>query len=533
MMRISRRAFLAGAAGAAGLAALRCGGSEETGPSGATPTTGAIKRGGIYRFGTTTPALSIDPHTEVTTGLAFICFIYGYLLHQVDAPPRLVFDHAESLEQPDERTFIFKMRRGIQFQNIPPANGREVAAEDARYSFERIASLDSTPFWTSWMDRKLASDAYTFDVHLSKPYAYSLGEIGGIRTAIVPKEAVEEFGDLKSHGLGSGPFQVESLSRGETMDMVRNPNYYVEGIPYVDGMSWRIIPDDSSLRAAFKARQLDVYSPPAKPQADDVVGFSEDVVLTKAPNLAIFMINLNEIAVPALQDIRVREAMDISLDRDAMIEKLAFGEGKVTGPVSWGLEFWSLPQEELRTRFKRDIPRARQLLQAAGVSDLRLALKFPSAIGTTGGTADLASMIKEQLKDAGITIELVASELGTWVADLFNQDFELMVGAGLPYGSEYLPLQFNHTYNWTRKANPVRKPEPEIDALLDQILETVDVNRRQELALEVQRKILDRHGPFLYLYAPYSFTARWNYVKGYEDVIPDMIAYTYDMWLDK
>jgi ABC-type transport system substrate-binding protein len=142
-------------------------------------------------------------------------------------------------------------------------------------------------------------------------------------------------------------------------------------------------------------------------------------------------------------------------------------------------------------------------------------------------------MIKEQLKEAGITIDLVSQELGAWIADLSSQNFELMVGPGLPYGDENLPLQFNHTYNWTREANPVRKPEPEIDALLDRILETVDIDERQELALEVQGKILDRHGPFIYLYAPYGYTARWDYVRGYEDVIPDMIAYTYDMWLNK
>jgi peptide/nickel transport system substrate-binding protein len=532
MRPISRRAFVAGAAAAAALAGLRCGGSGEEAPQ-ATPTTGAVKRGGIYRLGTTTPALSIDPHTEVTMGLAFISFIYGYLLHQVDAPPRLVFDHAESLEQPDDLTFVFKMRPGIHFQDLPPANGREVIAEDVRYSFQRIASLMSTTFWTNIIQSLSVPEPYTLEVRVSGPYAYAMAEFGGIRTAIVAREAVEEFGDLKSHGLGSGPFQVASLSRGETMDMARNPNYYVEGIPYLDGISWSIIPDDSSLRAAFKAKQLDVYLPPAKPQADDVVGFSRDVLLTKAPSLAIFMMNLNEIAAPVLQDIRVREAMDLSLDRDAMIEKLAFGEGKVTGPVSWGLEFWSLPQEELRARFQRDIPRARQLLDAAGVSDLRLSLKFPSNAGGTGGLVNLASMIKEQLKEAGITIELVSMELGAWVADLSDQNFELMVGPGLPYADENLPLQFNHTYNWTRKSNPVHKPDPEIDALLDQILVTADVNERQALALEVQRKILDRHGPFLYLYAPYSFTARWSYVKGYEDVIPDMVPYTYDMWLDK
>jgi peptide/nickel transport system substrate-binding protein len=532
MPKISRRAFLAGAAATAGLAALRCGGKQEgTTLTGATPTAGPVKSGGAFRLGTTIPAMSIDPHTEVTMGLAFICFIYGYLLHEIqqpEGPPTLVFDHAESLERPDDLTSIFKLRRGIHFQDLPPASGREFVAEDAVYSFDRIASLQSTPFWSQGIESKSAPDPYTFQVRLTGPYAYTMAEFGGIRTAIVPKEAVEQFGDLKSHGLGSGPFQVASFSRGETMEMVRNPNYYVAGIPYVDGMSWRIIPDDSSLKAAFKAQQLDVYSPPTKIQADEVATMSDDVILTKAANLAIFMINLNEIAVPALQDERVREAMDLSLDRDAMIEKLCFGEGNYTGPVAWGLEFWSLPQDELRRRYKRDVARARQLLGAAGVTDLTLELKFPS-----GATADLAAMIKEQMAEAGITVNLVPQELGTWVADLFDQNFQLMVGGGLPYDDEHLPLQFNHTKNWTRDANPVHLPEPENDALLDQILVTPDVQERQKLVLEVTRKIIDRHGPFLYLYAPYSYTARWRYVRGYDDIVPGRIAYTYDMWLDK
>jgi peptide/nickel transport system substrate-binding protein len=484
----------------------------------------------MLRLGSTIPAVSIDPHTEVTMGLAFISFVYGYLLHEIqqpDGPPTLLFDHAESLEQPDDLTYLFKLNAGIRFQDLPPVSGREFVAEDAVYSFDRIGSVQSTPFWSEGIVGKSAPDPYTFEVRSAGPYAYTMGEFGGIRTAMVAKEAVEQFGDLKSHGLGSGPFQVASLSRGETMEMVRNPNYYREGIPYLDGMSWRIIADDSSLRAAFTAQQMDVYTPPTRIQADEVAKI-EDVVLNKGANLAIYMINLNEIAAPVLQDVRVREAMDLSLDRDAMIEKLCFGEGNYTGPVSWGLEFWSLPQDELRRRYKRDVAKARQLLSAAGVSDLSLTLKFPA-----GGTADLASMIKEHFAEAGITVNLIPLELGAWISDLMSQNFELMVGGGLPYGDEHLPLQFNHTKNWTRKANPVHLPEPETDALLDQIRETVDVSERQKLVLEATRTIIDRHGPFLYLYAPYTYVARWKHVKGYEDVVPGMIAYTYDMWLDK
>jgi peptide/nickel transport system substrate-binding protein len=531
MKRVSRRAFLAGAAGAASLVALRCGGDEETAPADATPTVGAPKRGGVLRQGSTFPALNIDPHKDLTLGLAFTPYIYGYLLHEIDhlqGPPTFVFDHAESVEQPDELTYIFKLHQGVRFHDLPPVNGREFVAEDVLYSFDRLTSIASTPFWKTGIASKSAPDPYTLQMGLSGPYAYTMAEFGGHRTVIVPKEAVDEFGSLESHGLGSGPFQVASFTRGESMDAVRNPNYYRQGIPYLDGMSWRIIPDDSSLKAAFKARQLDVYGPPTKLQADDAAGAGEDVVLVTNPSLTIFQYFMNELSHPALQDKRVREAMDVSIDRDAMIQKLAFGEGKVCGPVSWGLEFWSLPQDELRERYKRDVAKARQLLEAAGASDLTLDMKFYS-----GTPTDLAAMIKDQMADAGITINLVPVEIGTWYADRSTLNYQLMCREQIPYPSEQYVLQFFHTKNWTRDQPPIHQEEPELDALLDKILATPDIDERQKLVVQATRMVLDRHGPFVSCFAPYAYTARWDYVRGYEEVEPTAVLYSYDMWLDK
>lgn len=531
MGKIPRRRFLTvmAATAGAGILAARCGGGGKSAQPG-TATLGPVKKGGVFHFASTMPALSIDPHTDVTMGLAYIALMYGYLFHQFQQPqgaPLVVFDHAESLENPDELTYVFKMRSGIRFQDLPPVNGREVTPDDAVYSFQRIRSLDSTPFWKTGMSEISAPDPGTFRVRLSNVYAYAMGEFGGSRTTIVAEEAVKEFGDLKKNAVGSGPFQLRSLSPTDNIEMNRNPAYYVPDIPYLDGVSARTFADDSSIQAAFKAQQLDVYTPPTKIQADNVAGASSHVTVTKDAGLAIYMMNLNEIKAPVLQDERVREALDISLDRDVIIDKLCFGEGNYTGPVSWGLEFWSLPQDELRQRLGRDVNKARQLLEAAGASDLTLELKTQNLYG------DLAAMIKAQAADAGITINIVAEELGTWVNDLFNQNFELMVGVGLPYADEMYPLQFNHTYNWTRKANPVELPDPVVDAILEKMLVTPDIYERQKLALDVTRKILDRHGPFIYLYAPYAFTARWDYVRGYEGVPSSQVAFTHDMWLDK
>ena len=530
-----RRALAAGAAGmgAAALGLAGCGGDkDEEGktPAPSTPVSETPKTGGIYRQASVATALSIDPHTEIAAGLGIIPFIYGYLTHNVqmpDGPPQDILDHAASVEQPEDLTYVFKLRQGIHFQNLPPVNGREVVAEDVVYSFDRIASASPEPLWKTYLASKAATDPYTVQIGLSKPYAYTMEDMGSVRTAIVPKEAVEEWENLETRGLGSGPFMVKDFSRGNNAEVTRNPDYYGDA-PYLDGMSWRTIADDAALRVAFRAKELDVYAPPTKLQADEVAGYGSDVIMTKEPFLLVTKMGINEVVRPELGDVRVREALDIGVDRDAMIEKLCFGEGNYTGPVSWGLTFWSLPQEELRQRFKRDIAKARQLLEAAGASDLTLELKFP-----TTTSSDVCAMIKDQLADIGVNINLVAQEFGTWIADRSARKYELIVGGGLPYGSEKYPLQFNHTRDWTRDSIPVHEPEPEIDAMLDQVMATPDVNERQKLVLEVTRKLLDRHGPILYLYAPYAFTARWNYVRGYEDVPSGMTLYTYDIWLNK
>ncbi|HUS81638.1 MAG TPA: ABC transporter substrate-binding protein [Dehalococcoidia bacterium] len=530
--RISRRTALAtGAAGmgAAALALAGCGGGKEQKPTGGTPS-GTPTPGGILRSAANATALSIDPHTEIAAGLAFIPYIYGYLIHEYqlfDGPPQLLQDHAESMEQPDDLVFNFKLRQGIRFQNLPPANGREVVAEDVVYSCDRIAALAQEPFWRTYIAGKSALSPYEFQLRLNDRYAYTTEDVGGVRAAIVPKEAVDAWDDLNTRGLGSGPFQAKEFSN-QGISLERNPNYYVQGIPYIDGLNWRSMADEAAIRIAFRAKQVDSYAPPTKIQADDVAGYGEDVTLIKDPNLFITKVNINELSRPELQDVRVREAIDISFDRDAMIEKLAFGEGNYTGPASWGLTFWSLPQDELRQRFKRDLTKARQLLGAAGADDITIELKF-----VTTTASDVCAMIKEQLAEAGITVNLVPQEFGTFITDRSAGAYELMVGAGLPYPSERYPMQFNHTTNFTRNQRPVRLPEPEIDALLDQILMTPDVNERQSLVLEATRLIIDRHGPFYYLFAPYAYTARWDYVRGYEKVPSTAVGYTYDMWLDK
>ncbi len=530
--RLSRRRLLGGAlaagAGAAGLGLAGCGGDEEGAegtPQAAETVEGGPKRGGTIRSATLASILSLDPHT--TEGVAAAASFYSYVVHATDWQGT-VGDLAESWEIVDGLEWIFKIRGDVRFQDISPANGRALVAEDIPKSIDRLRSLPgASQQWELWTDKYEAPDARTFRFRTSKPYGYLLMTLGSPLTAIIPVEAVEEFGDLRSHAIGSGPFVLKAHGRDEGVEVVRNPLYYHE-FPYVDGGSIKVMPDQSSIQAAFRAGNLDVYDAPNKLQADTVSNVGGVGVQTYLERTYTVFV-LNGARVEAFKDERVREAVDLALDRQAMIDKLHFGDAELAGPVG---PLWdsSLPAEEVEAAYQRDVERARQLLSAASAEDLRFKLAFASI----GNSPDLASIIKENLADAGITVDLQAGELGSWLADLLGGNFETTSFGHLPYISDDIQLQSHHTYGFGHNEEGFLGVEDhEVDALLEKIQETIDEDERIELAQDVQRRILKRHGPTLVLYQPYGYWVAYDYIKGYTPTAYGLGLYKYDYWIDK
>jgi peptide/nickel transport system substrate-binding protein len=529
--RLSRRRFLGGAlaagAGATGLALAGCGAGEEGegSPQAVETVEGEPKRGGTIRTASTAPILSLDPHTvEGSFVAANFC---SYVVHTTDWQGT-VGDLAESWEIVDELNWIFKIRRDVRFQDIPPANGRALVAEDIPKSIDRRNGMPGAPKdFEQWTDNYEAPDTLTFTLRTSRPYGYLLMTLGSPMTAIIPIEAVEEFGDLESHAIGSGPFMLKRHSRDEGVDMVRNPNYYHE-FPYIDGSSIKVLPDQASIQAAFRAGTLDVYDAPNKLQADAASGVSGTSVQSYLERTySVFV--LNGARVEAFKDERVREAVDLALDRKAMIDKLHFGDAELAGPAG---PLWdsALPAEEVEAAYQRDVGKARQLLSAAGAEGLRFKLSFASY----QDNPDRASIIKDNLAEAGINAELQAQELGTWLADMLGGNFETTTYAHLSYLSDDIQLQSHHTYGWFRnEENFLGIEDPEIDALCDKIQETIDDEERNKLAWDMQRLVLKRHGPTLVLYEPYGFWCAYDYIKGYTPTAYGFGLYKYDYWIDK
>ena len=535
--RVSRRAFLAGMVATGGMAAAACGGggdgdgdgeepSTETPGAGETAVEGTPKAGGTIRLASATPVLSLDPHT--TEGVTLAPNFYSYVVHVTDWQGT-VGDLAETWEIVDELDWVFSLRGGVRFQDLAPVNGREVVAGDIVYSIDRLRNLPGAiEQWDEWTEKYEAPDDRTFTLRTKKPYGYLLMSLGSPLTAVVPREAVEEFGDLESHALGSGPFMLEKHGRDEGIDVVRNPNYYRPEIPYVDGVSTKVMPDDASIQAAFRAGQLDVYNAGNKLQADavrDVSGVNVQSYLSRS--YAVF--ELNGSRVEAFKDARVREAIDLALDRKGMIDKLNFGGAELAGPVG---PLWdsTLPADEVEAAYIRDVQKAKQLLSEASIDDLSFKLSFASV----GNWADRAAIIQQNLADIGVTADLQPGELGAWLSDLLAGNFEATTYSHLPYLSDDIQLQSHHSLGWGRtEAGNRGVDDPEVDAMLEQIHETIDEEDRIDLARDVQRKILARHGPVMVLFEPYGYWCARDRIKGYTPTAYGFGLYKYDYWIDE
>ena len=531
--RLSRRKFLTGAAAFAGAGlAAACGGGEKTGDKtpAATPATsgGQPKRGGIIRMASTAAALSLDPMTDTTLmGAAAAPYMYSHTVMCTDWGDLLYPDLAEKWEVVDDINWTFHIRQGARFHNVPPVNGREVVAGDVAYSYKLKETLPGGALtgWNEWIDRYEAPEDRILSIHTKKPYSYIFMSLGSPSLAVVPREAVEQFGDLNSHVIGTGPFVLKNWGQNEGIEIARNPEYYNPQLPYLDGMKWSVMSDDSSIQAAFRAGAVDVYEAPDKLRAENLSSV-KGVSARRFLNRLYAVVAMNASRFPAFADARVREAVDISLDRQAMIDKLHLGDGELAGPVgpSW---ITALPPEEIRQAYKRDVTKAKQLLAAAGQENLRFSL----ACSNYQDNADRAAIIQRNLAEAGITADIDVRDLGTWLNDLFEVNFEATTFAHLPYLSDDIQLQSHYSTGFTRDMF-LGITDPEVDALLLQVQSTIDEKARIQVALDAQRKILERHGPTLVLYEPYGYLVAYDYIKGYEPSPWVFGLYRFDMWLD-
>src|SRR3989440_7464306 len=464
---------------------------------------GQPKRGGILRVRGYDP-VHFDHHlTNNAKTNTTLSFVHSTLLRfQVGAeiPPGTysVEPHlAEGWEEPDDRTYVFHLRRGITWHNKPPLNGRELVADDVKFTFDRFLHAKANVLRDTLesVDRVEVVDRYTVKFVLKEPFvwlAHRLANPEGMW--IIAPEVVQQFGDLKKpeSAIGTGPFLLERYELNVNTVFKRNPAYFRAGQPYVDGVEWLVLEDESTGLAMYRTGQIDCgpWHWWAVRQADLESLKKSHPRLMYRDFLSIVPSGITmRTDQPPFNDVRVRRAISHALDRQGIIEAVSL-RGEATPAIGRGLAEWSLPVDQLGAGaqyYQYDPKEAKRLLKEAGYpKGFKTQLTATSGLGRD--LVDAAQLVQHFLKEVGIEVELKLQEYGAYTATTVQGKYEGMVygpstGARDPDGPSYRMYVPDQALN-RRYVN-----DPTLTALLKKQRHTKDVETRTQLIQAFHRYV--------------------------------------------
>lgn len=552
--KVSRRALLGGTATTAmgGAAALivGCGGGSSGGPEITSDPNRTPGPGGSITWGRAVDVGGVDPHLDLT-GLDIDLLCYPYLYDWAPGAEVSIFNNlATALEMPDVTEFIFTLREGIKNPStLSQYGGEDIDSEACKQSFIRRGTSITAP------DKRfpykiagstdpamlppalLTPDKYTFRFTMSEPFVPAVREMANPTWGMLSPSVCENAPvlSLSQNTYGAGPFQMSEFNGNQRIVLVKNPEYWIDGRPYLDGITYVVITDNSSLLASFKNGEHDVSGAVLTKEDFDDFSANPAITVNKAPSLFYPVVHLNVRKSP-FDDIRVREAMNISIDRDLIITLAQSGEGKYNGPIQWPQEKWALPQDQLLEFYKLNVPKAQQLMADAGYSGgFSSRMKVPRLPGVNV-LNDIAQIIVNSWKEINIDVQLDEIELGSYISTLLSGNFDLTFFPNLPYDEPDRPLSFYHSGGVTGNGNWTGYNNQELDKLIDAQAKEFDYDKRHEIIIEAQNMILHEHGPQLTTTGGYNYSARQAYVHfpyTIEDDTPeDSKPWGNDIWTE-
>jgi peptide/nickel transport system substrate-binding protein len=444
----------------------------------------AQQRGGTLVFGGEADALGLDPHTEEAySSMVVYDQIYNSLL-TTDATLNIGPELAESWEVSEGGLVLtLWIREGVRFHN-----GREMAAEDVAYSLNRIldpATASTRATELGPIQEINVLDSYTIELVLSEPFAPLLTSLSEVWCAVVPREVVEEHGDLKLVAVGTGPFMLSEWVREDHITLVRNPNYWEEGLPYLDELVIKPMPDTVSRITALTTGIVDVImGVPAR----------ETPRLESLPNVKTFggagtlftYLGMFPNKAP-FDNVKVRQAIAMAIDRTAVLDLAWDGSGRVStcGPLGtnfwWGCDDVIFPPEG-------NIEEARQLLVAAGYPEgFKTTLKVPADYSFHVAEGQLCQAALEAI---GIEVEYIGQEWGAHVQDKSSGNMEMYIGGWIGFTDPN--SLFYSIFHTDGSFNANGWSDPEIDVLLELGRAEMNQQARAEIYHVVNRLLTER-----------------------------------------
>jgi peptide/nickel transport system substrate-binding protein len=457
-----------------------CGGG---GSGGTNNSSGSPQRGGTATIALESELHTLDPMNSSLLVEREVFYNLYDSLFTIDPSLKIQPGLVTQWDISDPRNYKFTLRSGVKYQDGTAFNGASVKANIERYK-TTTGSLRKSDL-KSVSSVEVVDDTHVI-FHLTQPDATLLATLVDRAGMMLSMDAVAKGGDnfsLAPAGAGTGPFEFVEWKRNDHLTLKKNPNYWKSGIPYLDGVTYRAIPDVNAILAALRTGDIDIARVIASKDVSSIKADSS-FIYRDTPAIGFNGFELNT-GAPPFNDAAKRKAVATAIDRYAILKDIQFNIGVVGyGPVppsSWAFD----PSEKIYDH--ADPAKAKSL--ATGFS-------FTYKTTSDPVNQQLAQLMQSELAAAGITMNIQTEEFATIVQECEQHQFQACgvswSGRIDPDGNMYAWWHTGGSFNDSQYSNP------QVDAWLDDARTSSDQSKRKQDYQNAQKQIVED--------APYVFT---------------------------
>jgi peptide/nickel transport system substrate-binding protein len=442
---------------------------------------------------------SLDPMGHNDTKSEKVSFLVFNRLFRLNTDFEVVPDLAEEWSQESDTEWVIKIKEGVMFHD-----GTEMTSEDVQFSLERSMTMPKVQQVLSEVESIDIVDRYTVRITTKSafaPFLYTLVHAG---TSIVPKAYVES-GDDFENPIGSGPYRFVEWVSGDRVTLERYDGYFDEdNMGQTSTIVFKVIPEGTARTIALETGEVDVVDE-LPPMDAARVRDNPDLTLYETPSTRINFFAMNTERAP-YDDVRVREALNYAIDKEAIIMVALDGAGveaeSVLAPSFLGYKAGP---------YSYDPERARQLLAEAGFPD-----GFETSIMTSGDDRKrIAEVIQANLNDIGVTATIEMLEWGTFIDSVLAGEEETLVlgwTSNPDPDATLTPMFYSGNIGGM---NFARINDPEIDRLLQEGREELDLAARVRVYNQFHEYIMEQ-APFVPLFVNNNLTGANADLQGVE-----------------
>lgn len=481
-------------------------------------------------------ARTLIPILASDSASAEICGLLFNGLVKFDKDLNLVGDLAERWEvDNDGLVIIFHLRKNVFWHD-----GVLLTAKDVEFTYQKLIDPKvRTPYSADFLQIKSLEvlDDYTVKITYKEPFAPALSSWG---MSIMPRHILEKedlnHSSFSRNPVGCGPYKFKKWNSQQKIELCSNHQYF-EKRPYIDRYVYRIIPDESTIFLELQSQGIDYsgLSPLQFLRQTDTPKFKRNFRKFRLPGYNYTYLGYN-LKNPKFQDVRVRKALNLAVDKNEIIKSVLLGYGKITtGPFI--PESWAYNPNVLAESYNPQL--AKKLLADAGIVDSdkdgwleKDGKRFMFTIVTNQGNEErlkVAQIIQRRLREIGVEVKIKVVEWSIFLSEYIDKrNFEaVLLGWSLPRDPDNYDI-WHSSKTKEGEFNFVGFENEQVDKLLVEARRTFDQSRRAECYHRIHEIIYDQQ-PYMFLYAPDTLVALHNRFQGIAPALAG-ISYNFIYW---